>query len=74
MAQISSRPPQASSDEVFDGVCPDDSTPTWAYPNITKARGGETPSHGYGMALIPEGESDPEGGDFEGGGPEGAGP
>ena len=46
----------------------------WDYPKTTKARDGETPSHGHGSARIPEGESDPEGGDFEGGGPGGAGP
>ena len=57
-----------------DGDHPDESASTWDHPKTTKARDGETPSHGYGMALIPEGESDPEGGDFEGGGPGGAGP
>ena len=57
-----------------DGVHPENSHIAWVHPNTAKARDGEAPSHGYGMALIPEGESDPEGGDFEGGGPGGAGP
>ena len=57
-----------------DEVCLKNSHIAWDGPNPVKARDGETPSHGYGMALIPEGEPDHEGGDFEGGGPGGAGP
>ena len=55
MAQISPQPPLASNDEMSDEDYLDDSASTWVFPNIMKARGGETPSHGYGMALIPEG-------------------